>query len=290
MSRSDSLVRREDHDGVTVLVLNRPDQRNALSRALIADLIDALDGIASQPGVRAVVIAAEGPVFCAGMDLKEAAAGVREATSESSQRSVDDTQAIADLIDRVHTAPRPVVAALHGDAYGGGAGLALSCDLVVMADSARLGFPEVRRGLVGAIVLQDLVRQVGDRRARELLLLGTPIESDRALAWGLVNRVVHRERCRDEAIALARELAACAPNALATTKHLLDEATRRPAGLRGAAAVSAAVRDSDEAREGLLAYFEKREPRWQVPAGNLPSYDRRDGGIDPDLPTGPGPA
>jgi methylglutaconyl-CoA hydratase len=290
MSRTEPLVRREDRHGVAVLTLNRPDQRNALSRALIAELADALDQIRVDLAVRAAVIAAEGPVFCAGMDLKEATAGGLAASRETSQRSVDDAQAIADLIDRVHTSPRPVVAALHGDAFGGGAGLALACDLVVMADSARLAFPEVRRGLVGAIVLHDLVRQVGDRRAREMLLLGQPIHSDRALAWGLVNLVVHRERCREEAIALAREFARCAPNALATTKHLLDESTRRPAGLRGAAAVSAAVRDSDEAREGMVAFVEKREPRWEIRPGEAPSYGGRDDGIDPDLPAGPGPS
>lgn len=289
MIRHDPLVRREDRQGVAILTLNRPDKRNALSRALIAELADALDQIRVDPGVRAAVLAADGPVFCAGMDLKEATAGGLEATSETSQRSVDDAQAIADLIDRVHTSPRPIVAALHGDAFGGGAGLALACDVVVMADNARLGFPEVRRGLVGAIVLHDLVRQVGDRRARELLLLGEPLTSDRALAWGLVNRVVAREHCLHEAVELARGFAACAPNALATTKHLLDESTRRPAGLRGAAAVSAAIRDGDEAREGMLAFVGKREPRWEIQAGELPSDDERDGGIDPELPTGPGP-
>lgn len=284
MSSPRPLVRREDQGPVAVLVLDRPDRRNALARALIAELSDALDAIAAAPGVRAVVLAAEGPTFCAGMDLKEAIESGLEASAEASQSSVDDAQAIADLIDRVHTLPRPVVAAVQGDALGGGAGLAAACDLVVMADSARIGYPEVRRGVVAAIVLHDLVRQVGDRRARELLLTGTPIDAGRALAWGLANRVVPAEGCRDEAVALAREFAECAPFALAATKHLLDESTSRPRDLRGSAAVSAAVRDSDEAREGMRAFVEKRAPRWFIAPDALPVYGRRDAGAAPDLP------
>ncbi len=286
MSNPEPLVRREDQGPVAVLIMNRPDQRNALSRALMAELSDMLDAIRSESRVRAVVLAAEGKAFCAGMDLKEATETGVASSMESSKSSVDDTQAIADLIDRVHKFPRPVVAAVQGDALGGGAGLALACDLVVMADSARIGYPEVRRGVVAAMVMHDLVRQVGDRRAREILLTGRPIDCEQALTWGLVNRVEPAERCRAEAIALAREFVACAPIALATTKHLLDEATNRPRDLRGAAAISAAIRDSDEAREGMLAFVEKREPQWKLTPASLPSYGDRDEGIDPDLPTG----
>lgn len=288
MSQTEPLVRRLDQGTVAVLVLNRPDKRNALSRALMAELSDALDALRTAPTVRAVVLTAEGPTFCAGMDLKEAMATGRGASMELSKASVEDTQAIADLIDRVHKFPRPMVAAVQGDALGGGAGLALACDLVVLADSARIGYPEVKRGVVAAMVMHDLVRQVGGRRAREILLTGRLIESSRALAWGLVNRVEPVGRCRESAIALAREFAECAPMALATTKHLLDEATARPRDLRGAAAISAAIRDSDEAREGIRAFVEKRVPQWKIGPGSLPSYGGRDEGIDPDLPTGPG--
>ena len=277
MSPNPALVRLEVLGAIAVLTLDRPSKRNALSRALIAELADALDEVGAEPGVRAIVLAAEGPTFCAGMDLSEATDGLGD-TGEASQAAVDDTRAIADLLQQVHTSSRPVVAALQGDAYGGGAGLATACDLVVMADSAKIGYPEARRGLVAAIVLHDLARQVGDRRARELLLLGEPIGAATALAWGLANRVVPADRCRAEAEALARALAQSGPTALSTTKNLLDEASRRPADLRSAAAVSAAVRDSDEAREGMLAFLEKRPPRWSAaPPADVPPTDRRDG-------------
>lgn len=287
MSQAEPLIRRSDQGTIAILTLNRPEKRNALSRALMAEFSDALDALRSAPKIRAVVLAAEGSAFCAGMDLKEAMG--RGASMESSRASVEDTQAIADLIDQIHKFPRPIVAAVQGDALGGGAGLALACDLVVLADSARIGYPEVRRGVVAAMVMHDLVRQVGARRAREILLTGKPIESGQALAWGLVNRVEPVGRCREAAITLAQEFTDCAPMALATTKHLLDEASARPRDLRAAAAISAAVRDSDEAREGMRAFLEKRVPQWKIGPGSLPTYGDRDEGIDPDLPIGPGP-
>jgi methylglutaconyl-CoA hydratase len=198
---------------------------------------------------------------------------------------VADAQALGDLIDRVHRFPRPVVSALEGDAVGSGAALALAADLVVMGESARIGFPEVTRGLVAALAVPDLVRQVGDRRARELLLTGRLVGSESALAWGLVNRVVASEGVLAESVRLAEEAALGGPMALATTKHLLDESTQRPKTLRGAAAISAAVSDSDEAREGVEAAQGDRPPGWQTGAMRVRSPDDgRDGGIDPDLP------
>ena len=252
-------VERADHGPVAVLTLNRPERRNALARAMVDQLSDALARAAVEPSVRAVIITGADPVFCAGMDLKDAAAAA--GTPEAEKQAIADVQAIADLIQQLHGLPKPVVAALNGDAYAGGAGLALACDLVVAAAHARLGYPEVRRGLVAAVVLYDLVRQAGERRARELLLTGAPIDAMTAQEWGLVNRVVPAEDCLSKALELARGLVASGPKAVETIKHLIDEAGGRP-DLRGAAAVTAAVRVSEEAEEGMRAFFEKRLPRW----------------------------
>jgi len=256
---NDRFIERTDHGPVAVLTLSRPERRNALSRALVDQLGDALARASVEPGVRAVVITGAGSVFCAGMDLKEASASV--GSPEAEKQAVSDVQAIADLIQQLHGLPKPVVAALNGDAHAGGAGLAAACDLVVAARHARIGYPEVRRGLVAAVVLHDLVRQVGERRARELLLTGAPIDAETAERWGLVNRVVPVELCLPTALELARSLVGSAPKAVETTKHLLDEAGGRP-DLRGAAAVTAAVRVSEEAEEGMRAFLEKRPPRW----------------------------
>lgn len=254
------LVTREQLGAVAILTLNRPEKRNALSRALTARLSDTLDEIEADGTVRVVVLAGAGSVFCAGMDLNEAA--VSTETVEAETVAVNDLKGIAHLIDQVHRLPKPTVAAVHGDAYAGGAGLTLACDIVVLAEGAKLGYPEVRRGLVATVVMQDLVRQIGDRRARELMLTGESVDAATALHWGMVNKVVHADRCRDEALAYAALLIEGGPNALATTKRQLDEATRRPQDLRGAAAVSAAVRIGDEAQEGMRAYLEKRPTAW----------------------------
>jgi methylglutaconyl-CoA hydratase len=259
---SQPTVLRSDQPPIAIVTLNRPDKRNALSRALVASLSDALGQLAVEPGVRAIVITGAGPAFCSGLDLKEAAS--LDSSNEAEKAAVHDAQALADLIDQVRHISRPTIAALNGDALAGGAGLALACDIVIASAEARLGYPEVRRGLVAAIVMHDLIRQVGDRRARQLLLSGDLVPAHEADRWGLVNMVVPADRCLSEAIAVAHSFAGCAPQALATTKRLLDEAAGRPKNLRGAAAVTASVRVADEAREGIRAFLEKRPPSWAI--------------------------
>jgi methylglutaconyl-CoA hydratase len=254
------LIVREDHGQVALLVMNRPDRRNALSLALVVELGDALTRLASEVAVRAVVLTGAGSSFCAGMDLKEAEIAGRSTEAETT--AIADAQAIGDLIQQIHALEKPTVAALNGDAYAGGAAIALACDFVVAALGSKIGYPEVRRGLVAAMAMHDLVRQVGERRARALLLSGEPIDVAEAERWGLVNRVVAPELCRGKAIELAQSLLECGPRALATTKRLLDEASGLPKSLRGAAAVLAAVRVSDEAVEGIRAFLEKRPPLW----------------------------
>lgn len=257
---SESYVLREDHGPVVLLTLNRPDRRNALSRKLVAELGDALAALDVESAPRAVVLTGAGPSFCSGMDLKEGDALGRSAEAEKS--AIADLQGIADLIRQLHALSKPTVAALNGDAYAGGAGLAAACDFVVASSGVRIGYPEVKRGLVAAVVMHDLVRQVGARRARFMLLTGEPIDTAEAERWGLVNRVVPPDRCLPEAFALAGSLSACGPRALATTKRLLDESSGLPSDLRGSAAITAAVRVSDEAFEGMRAFLEKRPPKW----------------------------
>ena len=256
----DSLILRENHGSVVLLVLNRPARRNALSRGLVAALGDALTDISVGLSVRAVVLTGSGESFCTGIDLNEAEEPGDRDQNES--RAIADLQGLADLIQQMHSMTQPTVAALNGDAYAGGAGLMAACDFVIASEGARIGYPEVKRGLVPAVIMNDLVRQVGDRRARELLLRGDPISVEVAERWGLVNRVVKPSECRQEAISLARSLVRCGPRALETTKSLLEESGGRRTNLRGAAAVSASVMVSDEAREGIRSFLEKRPPSW----------------------------
>jgi methylglutaconyl-CoA hydratase len=261
-----NLIGRTDRGPVAILTLNRAKQRNALSQALVAALRDAIDEVLLAEKIRVVVLTGAGPAFCSGMDLKEAAA--LNDVPESELKAIATLQEFADLLQRLHTSPKPTIAAVNGDALAGGAGLMAACDLAVAAETARIGYPEVRRGLVPAIVMHDLTRQIGDRRARQLLLSGELISSTIAHQWGMVSAVTPPDRCLDEAIELAGTLSQGAPTAMATTKRLLDEAADRPASLRGAAAVSAAIRASAEAREGIRAFLEKRAPEWAVAASH----------------------
>jgi methylglutaconyl-CoA hydratase len=269
MSGNGPFVVRADRGPVVVLTLNRPERRNALGSELIDQLSDALGHADHEPGVRAVVITGAGPAFCAGMDLKEIVDPAEIPEAEKS--AVERAQAIADLLSQVHQMSKPTIAALNGDALAGGAGLATACDFVIAAESARLGYPEVRRGLVAAMVMHDLVRQVGERRARWLLLTGMPIGAVEAERWGLVNRVVPANSCLDEAIDLGHALVGSAPRAIETTKRLIAEASGGPPDLRGAAAITAQAQVSEDAREGIRAFLEKRPTEWEASRGGGPS-------------------
>jgi methylglutaconyl-CoA hydratase len=256
------LVLRTDRGKVAVLALNRPDQRNALSRALVAELHDHLDRIAAESSIRSVVVTGVGGSFCAGMDLREAAD--TNDGPEAEQRTLDTLTEFADVIQRLHTLDRPTIAAVNGDCLAGGAGLMAACDLAVASAGARIGYPEVLRGLVPAIVLRDLSAILGSRRTRQLVLGGEPITAAQACQWGLVNHVTDADDCLDEAIQIATGLHRCGPRAVAALKRLLDELENRPPDLRAAAAVSAQIRLSDEAREGIRAFIEKRPPHWEA--------------------------
>src|SRR5918912_913852 len=210
-------LRIEDRGAVRILTLNRPEKRNALDTALSRALLEALRAADGDEGVRCVVLTGAGPGFCAGADLSEF-------------KGLKDPQAAetrAELTMQLHLAfskmVTPVVTAINGAAMGGGAGLAIAGDLAVMAKGAKLGYPETKHGIVAAIVMANLVRQVGRKAAFELVALGEPIDAERALELGMVNRVVPPTRVLDEAIALAKKLAAIARPAMAQTKSLFHE-------------------------------------------------------------------
>ncbi len=247
------LVLRDDHAATRVLTLNRPDQRNALSRALIHRLDERLDDAIADPAIRVIVLAGAGTVFCAGMDLKE---------SLAASTSDDPLAAFALVLEKLHKAPKPTIAAVQGDAIAGGAGLLTACDLAITTPNARIGYPEARRGLVAAVVMHDLVEHVGLSRARRLLLTGELIPAQLAREWGLVSDVVAGEDCLPEALQMAARLAECGPRALAAVKLLLDQRSGRPGDPMTAVNASSSARRSDEAREGIQAFLEKRPPVW----------------------------
>src|SRR5438105_6493578 len=222
---SEMLVRYEVRSPAVVLVLNRPDKRNALSRDLIAALTDAVQRAQDDTRVRSIVLTAAGPVFCAGMDLAELAGSLHVAGE--SAPVWDDALRLANLYDLIYRSPKPTVAAVNGPAIAGGAGLVTVCDLALCVHEAKFGYPEVRRGLVAAMVMPHLLRHVGERTARYLLLTGELIDADESVRCGLVNAVAPAGEVMARATAWARSLAEGGPQALAATKDLLGRFSRQ---------------------------------------------------------------
>ena len=212
----------EDKGAVRILTLNRPEKRNALDTALSRALLEALRAADGEDGVRCVVLTGAGPGFCAGADLSEFK-GLRDPKAAETR---------ADLTMQLHLAfskmVTPVVTAINGAAMGGGAGLAIAGDLALIAASAKLGYPETKHGIVAAIVMANLVRQIGRKAAFELVALGEPIDAKRALALGMVNRVVPGTKLMSEARALAERVAAVSRPAMAQTKRLFHEVADLP--------------------------------------------------------------
>ncbi len=204
---------------VRVLTLNRPEKRNALNTALTQDLLEALRAADQDDGVAAIVLTGAGPGFCAGADLTE----FKDLQNEDlAEKRAELTMQLHLVFSRMQ---KPVVMAINGPAMGGGAGLAIAGDLAVMAENAKLGYPETRHGIVAAIVLGNLVRQVGRKAAFELVALGEPISAARALQLGMVNRVVPGSVLLEEALFMAEKLAAVSRPAMAETKRLFHEVT-----------------------------------------------------------------
>lgn len=216
----------ENQGAVRVLTLNRPEKHNALNTALTQNLLDALRQADADDSVNAVVLVGAGKSFCAGADTTEFSALVPEDPMAVNRR--------ADLTTALHLVfsqmSKPVIAAVRGNALGGGAGLAIACDLVVMAHDARFGYPELKHGIVAAVVLANLVRQLGRKPAFELVSMADPVNGDQALAMGLANRAVHADDVLPTALAMAQRLAGWSPLAMATTKRTFHRVGDLPLG------------------------------------------------------------
>lgn len=241
-----------------VITLNRPDQRNALSRALIAAISDAFHKASEDPAVRCVILTGNGPAFCAGMDLEE----LRETMGAEGERVWDDAARLSELYDFIYSLPKPTIAAVNGAAVAGGAGLVTVCDLAVASPDARFGYPEVRRGLVAAMVMPHLLRFVGERTARWLLLSGELIDAVEALRMRLINSVVAADHLMEVVDGWVRTLSQGGPKALATTKELLRRCSRQSTSVEELARASAEPRLGEECRQGLAAFYAKKLPPW----------------------------
>jgi enoyl-CoA hydratase/carnithine racemase len=202
---------------VRILTMNRPEKRNALDSELTEKLLEALSAAGKDDSVGCVVLTGAGQGFCAGADLSEFK-GLQE--PGAAEKRAELTMQLHLIFSRIS---KPIVTAINGAAMGGGAGLAIAGDMAVMAEGAKLGYPEAKHGIVAAIVMANLVRQVGRKAAFELVALGEPIDAAQALRLGMVNRIASPEALLSEAITLAETLAAVARPAMAETKRLFHE-------------------------------------------------------------------
>ena len=242
---------------ITVLTLNRPERRNALTIELLTELMSAIQVASEEPDVRILILQGAGAAFCTGLDLKEAADQAKaHATAE----------AVANTLITISKTHLITVAAVHGAAVAGGAGIMSACDFVVAAVRTKIGYPEVRRGLVAGLVMTFLRRQIGERNMRELLLGSELIGAERAREIGLVNRVVAQDDLMSEALKFAESVLQGAPGAVKQTKRLIDELWWRSVkqDVNLALKYHMAARESAEAREGIAAFNEKRKPNWVV--------------------------
>jgi methylglutaconyl-CoA hydratase len=244
------------------IVLNRPEKRNALSRQMIADLIQAFDDFHGEKSVRAIIVTGAGTAFCSGMDLAEMQETAKQ--PDAWQRWHDDALALRELIDKMMQYPKPIIAAVNGPAVAGGLGLVLASDLVVAAEGATFSLPEPRRGIVAGIVAPLLVFRCGAAAAAKMLFTSESISADEGQRLGFVHEVSSLDMNWVRAHERAKQIEASAPEAMQLTKKLINETIGESLGLwlsLGAAA-SATARTTEAAAEGLAAFLEKRAPKW----------------------------
>jgi enoyl-CoA hydratase/carnithine racemase len=206
----------ENDGAVRILTMNRPEKRNALNMALSEALLDGLRAADTDASVRSLVLTGAGRAFCAGADLGE----FKDLTPDNAALVERRSELTMNLHRVFSQLSKPVVAAINGAAMGGGAGLALAGDVAIMSETAMLGYPEVKHGIVAAIVMANLVRNVGRKAAFELVAGGEPVDAARACALGLVNRVTAPEELLPAAIGVAQKFATVEPLAMAATKQL----------------------------------------------------------------------
>ncbi|MFO0918664.1 MAG: enoyl-CoA hydratase/isomerase family protein [Planctomycetaceae bacterium] len=240
--------------GLTEVVLCRPERRNALSIDLLEGLSNTLDKLAAEKSERVIILRGEGPVFSAGLDLREAA---QDALVERSAAGVER------LLRTLRTSPLVSIAAVQGSAFAGGAGVMVACDIVVAADTVEIGFPEARRGLLPALIARVLGTKVRDGDLRDLFLVGEPISAQRAQQWGLIQRIVPPDQVLTEARRIAEAVLAGGPETIRITKQLINDLYHRESASGHALEeLHLTARRSAEAREGLAAFAEKRNPKW----------------------------
>src|SRR5437660_1614222 len=244
---------------LATIMLNRADKRNAISFELIDDLLRAFDEVANSDAI-VLILTGAGKAFCSGMDLEN----LKALVGRSPEQNLQDSRMMVELFRALYEFPKVTIAAVNGAAIAGGTGLALLCDFTLAAPEAKFGYTEVRIGFVPAIVSTFLLRQVGEKQARDLLLTGRLFGTEEAARMGLITEIVPAEKLSSRARQLAAQLMENSPTSLRFTKRLLNDHARAEldAQLEAAVRENAAVRSTADFCEGITAFLEKRKPHW----------------------------
>jgi len=244
---------------IATITLNRPEKRNAISAEMISDILAAFDEIEASPA-RVVILTGAGKAFCSGMDLE----ALKALATQSPDEQHADADRLGQFFRRLWSFPKPTIAAVNGHAIAGGCGLAMLCDFTISVPEAKFGYPEVRIGFLPAVVSIFLIRQIGEKHARDLLLTGRTIDAAEAHRLGMVTQIAAAEELMNSARILAATLLASSPTSIHTTKKLLCDLASPEIDreLELAAAESARIRSTQDFREGLASFLEKRAPRW----------------------------
>jgi methylglutaconyl-CoA hydratase len=245
--------------GIATITLNRPEKRNAISFELIDDLLRALHEVAKSNAIVLIVTGA-GKAFCSGLDLDN----LKALLGRSPEENLKDSRTMVQLFRTLYEFPKVTIAAVNGAAIAGGTGLALLCDFTLAVPEAKFGYTEVRIGFVPAIVSTFLLRQIGEKQARDLLLTGRLFGAEEAARMGLVSEIVSPDDLIARAHALAALLTESSPSSLRATKQLLTDHARAEldAQIDTALRENAAIRTTADFREGITSFLEKRKPVW----------------------------
>jgi methylglutaconyl-CoA hydratase len=249
-----------DGGGIARLVLNRPDKHNALDAGMMDALTAAAASLGADPAVRAVILCAAGPTFCAGADL----GWMRAQVQADAAGRAREARRLAGMLGALNALPKPLVGQVQGNAFGGGVGLMAVCDVVVAADQASFGLTETRLGLIPATIGPYVLARVGEARARAVFVSARPFGAAEAARLGLVTRAVPAADLARAALAEAEPYLACAPGAVAEGKALIAALAQPVTQAMVETSIAALIArwDHAEAAEGIAAFFDRRKPAW----------------------------
>lgn len=252
----------EHETGVFIITLNRPEKHNAFDDMLLKELQQAIEEGIQHSTARAIVIKANGKHFCAGAD----AAWMKKMANYTEEENLNDALTLANVMHQIYTASKPVIAVVHGSAYGGGAGIVAACDIAIAATSARFCFSEVKLGLIPAVISPYVVKAIGERASKWLFMSADPIDALRAQALGLIQHCVGDPEIEAYALSYAHRLCEHAPQAVCESKALVDHVCGKNIDrslIQRTASWIAQKRVSKEAQVGLQAFLNKHAPKWE---------------------------